>query len=88
MKFKYWKEDWKTSSEVVFKPFLNCVSLFSNKSSQGSLICKTDEFAVVSGVRLVVSEEKLQKEPLIWSKLPFLPTPLQHTGRKVIEEKM
>lgn len=57
MKFKYWKADWKTSSEVVFKTFLNCVSLFSNKSSQGSLICKTDELAVVPGVKLVVSEE-------------------------------
>lgn len=69
MKFKNWeigKHPLKCSSS-----FFKTVSLFSNKGSQGSLLCKTDEFAVVLGVKLVVSEEQLQKEPLIWSKLPF-----------------
>lgn len=79
MKFKTWQGDWRTS-EVVFKLFLNYVSPFSNKSSQGSLTCKRDESTVVLGVKLVASEEKLQKELLTWSKRRFsLPTPLQHT---------
>lgn len=74
---------------MVVKLSLNCVSLFSNKSSQGSLICKTDEYAVVLGVKLVVSEEKLQKVLLIWSKLPFFfPYPHSTHAQKFTEEKI
>lgn len=89
------KGDWKSGLEDFF---LNHVILFSNKSSQGSLICKTDEYAVVLGVKPVVSEEKLQKAPLIWSKLPFffpstppssVPPPRHSTHvQKFIEEKI
>ena len=75
-KFKNWKEDWKTSNEAVFKIFffLNCVSFLSNKSSQRSLICKTDESVVVLGVQLVVSEETSKRAlNLVQTAFPFSP---------------
>ena len=68
---KIGKHQMKRSSRFFF---LNCVSFLSNKSSQRSLICKTDESAVVLGVQLVVSEETSKRAlNLVQTSFPFSP---------------